>query len=109
MDWGAPSALENEKLGFKRSLLKFVIDIFWGKHVLQTKNREYSVLAKSDLDWTFVRPPQIIEGAPTGGVIADENNLAGMKIDVEDVASFMLEQINSDKWIRKAPIVASRK
>lgn len=104
---GAPTTFGNEKLGFKRSLLKFVIDLYWGKHVLQTKNKEYSVLARSGLDWTLVRPPQITEGAPTGKVIADEKNLAGTKIDVEDVAAFILDQIKSDKWMGKAPLLAS--
>lgn len=105
---GAPTAFENEKLGLKRSLLKIVIDLYWGKHVLHTKNLEYAVLAKSDLDWTLVRPPQIIDGKPTGNVIADENNLPGLTIDVEDVAHFLLAQINSDRWIKKAPLVASK-
>ena len=140
---GAPTAFENEKLGLKRSLLKIVIDLYWGKHVLHTKNLEYAVkngefrqdlyfrlkaitveipplrkriqdlpiLVKkftSDIDWTLVRPPQIIDGKPTGNVIADENNLPGLTIDVEDVAHFLLAQINSDRWIKKAPLVASK-
>ncbi len=104
---GAPTTFGNEKLGIKRGLLKMVIDLYWGKHVLQTKNKEYAVLARSDLDWTLVRPPQITAGKPTGNVAADSNDLPGMNIDVEDVADFLLEQIVSDKWIRKAPLVAS--
>jgi hypothetical protein len=52
-------------------------------------------LKKSNLDWTLVRPPYIVSGKPHGAVAADEKNLAKTRVNVEDLAAFMLEQITS--------------
>ena len=77
------------------------------KPILVAKQLEWAGLKTSDLDWTLVRPPKIVEGKPTGSVLADEKNLARTQINVDDLADFMLAQITSKKWIRKAPLVAS--
>ena len=97
---------ENENWTMRRRLLRFFL-ILVAKPNLVAKQLEWEVLKKSDLDWTLVRPPRITEGELTRNVLADEKNLAGMQVNVEDLASFMLEQITSKKWIKKAPLVAS--
>jgi hypothetical protein len=55
----------------------------------------------------LVRPPRIIKEKRQGHLVADEKNLASVQVNVEDLAGFMLEQVNSDQWIEKAPLVAS--
>ena len=97
---------ENENWDMRRRLLRLFL-ILVAKPILVAKQLEWEVLKKSDLDWTLVRPPRITEGELTRNVLADEKNLAGMQVNVEDLASFMLEQITSKKWIKKAPLVAS--
>jgi len=39
----------------------------------------------------------------------DEKNLASVQVNVEDLVDFMLEQVSSKKWIKKAPLVANKK
>ncbi|MFC1961289.1 NAD(P)-dependent oxidoreductase [Chloroflexota bacterium] len=97
---------ENENWTLGRRLLRLFL-LLVAKPILVAKQLEWAVLKTSDLDWTLVRPPKIVEGKPTGSVLADEKNLARTQINVDDLASFMLEQITSKKWIRKAPLVAS--
>ena len=99
---------ENERWTIGRRLLRFFL-LLVAKPILVAKQLEWDVLRNSSLDWTLVRPPQITEGKPTGNVLADESNLARTQIDVEDLASFMVQQISSDRWIGKAPLVASGK
>ena len=98
----------NEKWTIGRRLLRFFLLIV-ARPILVTKQLEWDVLKQSNLDWTLVRPPQITKGNPTGKVLADESNLARTKIDVADLVDFILEQISSDQWVRKAPLVASGK
>ena len=98
---------ENENWTLGRRFLRWFL-LLAAKPVLVAKQLEWEVLKTSDLDWTLVRPPQITEGGSTGNVLADEKNLARTKVNVEDLASFMLEQISSPEWIRKAPLVASK-
>lgn len=80
-----------------------------GRPVLVAKHLEWDRLRESNLDWTLVRPPRITKGKPIGPFVADEKNLASVQVNVEDLAEFLLEQIASRKWIRKAPLVATAK
>ncbi len=73
------------------------------------KKLEWEVLKESNIDWTLVRPPRITKGESTGSLIADEKNLARTQVNVADLADFMLDQIPSEMWKKKAPLVASVK
>ncbi|MEJ2617504.1 MAG: NAD(P)H-binding protein, partial [Ignavibacteriaceae bacterium] len=99
----------NENWSIGRKILRTVLKII-AKPVLVAKQLEWDVLKKSSLDWTLVRPPGIMKEIFKGkGIIADENNLTRTKVNVEDLAGFIVEQINSKDWIKKAPLVASGK
>jgi hypothetical protein len=58
-------------------------------------------------DWTHVRPPGIANQAASGNISADEKMLKSLKMSVGDLTDFILEQITSKDWIRKAPLVFS--
>jgi len=99
---------EDENWTFGRRLLWLFLRILVNP-ILIAKHLEWEVLKRSNLDWTLVRPPQITKSGRTGNVKAEEKNLARTKINVEDLAGFMTEQINSKEWIRKAPLTSSVK
>jgi len=99
---------ENENWPLNRRLLKLFLGLF-GKSILVTKHLEWEVLKASDLDWTLVRPPRISNEEAKGNLSADEKNLASLKVSVEDLADFILLQLSSKEWIRKAPLVSSGK
>jgi len=44
---------------------------------------------------------------PAGKVSADEKNLSKTNVNVEDLADFMLAQIDSKEWLRRAPLVGA--
>ena len=96
----------NEHWTLGRRFLRVFLNLVW-KPGLVAKQLEWDVLKKSHIDWTLVRPPRITKGEPTGNLLADEKNLARIQVNVEDLANFMLEQITSETWIKKAPLVAS--
>jgi putative NADH-flavin reductase len=96
----------NENWTLGRQILKVYLSIVC-KPVLVTKQLEWEVLRKSNLDWTLVRPPRVINEKRQGHLVADEKNLASVQVNVEDLAEFMLEQVNSKHWIAKAPLVAT--
>jgi putative NADH-flavin reductase len=97
---------ENWTLG--RRILSIFLNII-GRPVLIAKHLEWDVLRKSNLEWTLVRPPRVINGKRQGHLVADEKDLASVQVNVEDLAEFLLEQITSSKWIGKAPLVATVK
>lgn len=91
-----------------RKLLRFFLMLIW-KQGLETKRLEWEVLKRSNLDWTLVRPPRIIKGKSGKTLQADEKNLASLEVNVENLAEFMLQQLTSAQWIKKAPLVANGK
>jgi putative NADH-flavin reductase len=99
---------ENENWTLNRRLLRFFLNLF-GKPILVAKHLEWEVLKNSDLDWTLVRPPQIRKGRSNGRIVANEKNLLKLQVSVEDLVDFMLDQIESKEWIKKAPLVATIK
>lgn len=98
----------DENWTFGRELLKLFLILVW-EPGLVAKQLEWEVLKKSNMDWTLIRPPRITKGESKGNLAADEKNLVRTQVNVEDLTDFMLEQITSEKWIKKAPLVASVK
>lgn len=93
---------ENEVWNFNRKFLRHFLNLV-GKQILVAKHLEWEVLKSSDLDWTLVRPPRIANSAASGNISADEKVLKSLKINVGDLTDFVLHQITSKEWIRKAP------
>jgi putative NADH-flavin reductase len=97
---------ENEVWNFSRKFLKLFLNLF-GKQIMVAKHLEWEVLKSSDLDWTLVRPPRIANEQTSEIISADEKILKSLKINVGDLTDFLLQQITSKEWIRKAPLVSS--
>ena len=105
----AHSGGEKENWSVGRRVLRLVLNTI-AKPVLIAKHLEWEVLKRSNLDYTLVRPPGIMKNIFKGrGTVADEKSLARTKVNVEDLAAFIVEQISSREWIRKAPLVAAGK
>lgn len=103
---GAAARLPGEILGFKRSLLRAVLKVVM-PDVIRTKDIELEIVSQSGLRWTVIRPPRIGKGNATGKVTATDRDLAGVKIDVEDITDFILSVLQSNDWVGRAPTVAS--
>lgn len=104
----AHSGGENEDWAFNRRFLRFFLTLF-SKQILIAKHMEWEVLKSSDLDWTLVRPPRIADEKATSNISANEQKLETLKVSVEDLTDFILKQITSKEWIRKAPLVSLKK
>jgi putative NADH-flavin reductase len=69
---------------------------------------QYKLLSASDLDWTMVMPPMLTNGDARKDYRVDGEALPrnGSRISREDVADFMMLQINDDQWVRKGVYIA---
>jgi len=97
---------ENENWTIGRKILRLFLTLFW-RQGLVAKELEWEVLKRSNIDWTLIRPPRVTKDKSTSSLIANEKSLAGMQVGVEDLADFILDQIDSEKWLKRAPLVAS--
>jgi putative NADH-flavin reductase len=99
---------ENEIWNFNRKFLRLFLTLF-GKQILVAQHLEWEVLKSSDLDWTLIRPPRIANEGASGNMSVNEKNLESLKVSVEDLTDFILLQITSKEWLRKAPLISSGK
>ncbi|TBB81084.1 NAD(P)-dependent oxidoreductase [Rhizobium ruizarguesonis] len=77
------------------------------RKVYADKNRQESVIKESALDWTIVRP-SILNNKPGGKTVRALTSLEsfrGGSITREDVATFVLDQVASDRWVRQTPLI----
>jgi putative NADH-flavin reductase len=95
----------DERWSVGRRMLRSFLNIVW-KGGLQAKLLEWNVLKESRIDWTLIRPPRIRAGN-NGKIMADEKKLTKVEVYVDDLVEFMLAQIDSKEWIKKAPLVSS--
>lgn len=78
------------------------------KGTLADHREALRILATSKVGWTAVRPMGLTNAARTGRYRVSEESLppGGVRISRGDVADFMLRQLRSDEFVRKAPGIA---
>lgn len=78
------------------------------KNPMASQHVQYQALAASDLDWTMVMPPMLTNGPGHGAWRVGAQSLPrnANRIAREDVAEFMLQQLDNPRWIKKAVYIA---
>jgi len=77
------------------------------RHVYADKNRQEAIVRDSGLDWVLVRP-SVLNDKPGGGAIRALTDLSGFHggtISRTDVATFVLDQLRSDTWLHRSPLI----
>jgi nucleoside-diphosphate-sugar epimerase len=104
---GAGMPLPGEKLHLTRRLmattLKMIARAAWAGKV-----REMTMAFESGLDVTVIRPP-MIKDSISGDLGVDETRLGGVRVDVNQVAQFMINQLTGTDWIGRAPVVWTKR
>lgn len=77
------------------------------RHVVGAKQREYEVFATTDLDWTALRPPLVVDG-PARGYRLDLRLQPGARVRRPDVAAALVDQLTDDRFRRAAPFILPR-
>lgn len=91
---------------------------FFNKHVLMRtflkgllvdKAGMEAEIESSNLDWTLVRPPMLTDGKKTGvaRVLSTEGGEKAHKIGRADLAAFMVQQLESNRYVRQALTVTT--
>jgi len=71
------------------------------------RQKTYSILSTSDLNWTLVRVPFIEFIDARGETIVSLEDCRGEKISATDIATFLIEQLSDDIYIKRAPFIAN--
>ena len=77
------------------------------RKVYADKNRQEAIVRGSGLDWVLVRPSVLNDKPPMRGVraLTDLSGFHGGTIARADVAGFVLDQVNTDAWLGRSPLI----
>jgi len=78
-----------------------------GGPVAADKQTEYAAYAASDLDWTLVRPPRLVDGPPTGRIYHHAHTPGrSSSLRRTDLALLLADVLDQHLYPRQAPFVA---
>ncbi|MEF7655068.1 SDR family oxidoreductase [Bacillus thuringiensis] len=75
--------------------------------MMQDKYKELQIIQNSEVDWTIVRLPFVIDGNGIGNIKESLVDMPEIKIQNGDIAPFVIKQINSDRYVRKCPFISN--
>ena len=91
---------------FVDRLIGFLLSLL-AKDVVLDSAENVKVIQASDLDWTIVRFPRLMDGEHTRtyrvGFVSKES---GTQLSRADAADFVLKELIEEKWLRKLPSVS---
>jgi putative NADH-flavin reductase len=97
-----PTSLDKQP-AWRRWIVQNIIYNTFLKWPVASQISQWNNLSRSNLDWTMVMPPMLTNTSAHGHYRIDGDALPpnGSRISREDVADFMMQQIDSPQWIRK--------
>ncbi|MFN9689612.1 MAG: NAD(P)H-binding protein, partial [Bacteroidota bacterium] len=80
----------------------------WLKVIIEDKNRMEPIIMNSNLDWTIVRCPNIVD-KPAKGRCNTTLDGKGLKLSITlpDLSKFMIDQLTQKVFIKQAPSVSN--
>lgn len=102
---GLGESAGNLNFFWKRIMFGFLLKKAFIDHEIQEE-----VIRNSGLDYTIIRPSAFTDSAPTKSYKVGFNGSAkglALKISRAVVAGFMIEQINTREWLRKAVSISN--
>ena len=103
---GGSLNIKGDNKSFLNKIGAKIFEIFFSKMMID-KKKELSILNNSKVEWTLIRLPFVVEGTGFGNVKESMTDMPGIKITNEDIASFIINQIENKTYVRKTPFIAN--
>jgi putative NADH-flavin reductase len=102
-----PTSLDKQPV-WRRWIVQNIVYKTFLKWPVASQISQWNTLSHSSLDWTMVMPPMLTNTPGHGTYRIDGEALPsnGSRISREDVADFMMRQIDNLQWIRKGVYIA---
>jgi putative NADH-flavin reductase len=86
--------------------ISFLLNLL-AKQVVLDSIANVKVIQASDLDWTIVRFPRLLDGPHTGHYrVGYVDKDSSSQVSRADGADFILKELTEKKWLKKAPLVS---
>jgi putative NADH-flavin reductase len=103
---GAGNSIAFQPWFFTKIILPYFMK--WLKVIIEDKNRMEPIIMNSNLDWTIVRCPNIVDKLAKGTCNATLDG-KGLKLSITlpDLSKFMVDQLKQTAFIKQAPSVSN--
>ena len=103
---GAGNSLSFQPWFFTNFILPYFMK--WLKVIIDDKNRMEPTIMNSELEWTIVRCPNIVDKTPKGNVHATLDG-KGLKLSITlgDMAEFIVHQLTDSTYSKQAPSISN--
>jgi putative NADH-flavin reductase len=103
---GAGNSVSFQPWFFTKIILPYFMK--WLKVIIEDKNRMEPIIMNSNLDWTIVRCPNIVDKPAKGRCNATLDG-KGLKLSItlSDLSKFMVDQLKQTAFIKQAPSVSN--
>jgi putative NADH-flavin reductase len=103
---GAGNSIAFQPWFFTKIILPYFMK--WLKVIIEDKNRMEPIIMNSNLDWTIVRCPNIVD-KPAKGRCNTTLDGKGLKLSITlpDLSKFMIDQLTQKVFIKQAPSVSN--
>ena len=103
---GAGNSIAFQPWFFTKVILPYFMK--WLKVIIEDKNRMEPIIMNSNLDWTIVRCPNIID-KPAKGTCNATLDGKGLKLSITlpDLSKFMVDQLKDMTFNKQAPCVSN--
>ncbi len=105
---GAKNGALDKQPAWRRCIVEHLVYRTLLKWPVASQRAQYGALSASGLDWTMAMPPMLTNTRGHGRWRIDSDALPrnASRISREDVADFMMQQIDNPHWIKKAVYIA---
>lgn len=104
---GGSLTINGDKKSFLNRVGAKFFEIIYSNMMID-KKKEWHILNKNKLiKWTLIRLPFIVDGTKIENIEENLTDMPGTKITNQDVATFIVNQIESLKYIQKAPFISN--
>lgn len=102
--------------GDEPTLLNRAINVLlklFSRHVYEDMKRVVALVRASDVEWIIVRVPRLVDNASGADGSAGDVKVGyvgkgmGMSLARADLAAFMLQQLQSNAYVRQAPVISN--
>jgi putative NADH-flavin reductase len=103
---GAGNSIAFQPWFFTKIILPYFMK--WLKVIIEDKNRMEPIIMNSNLDWTIVRCPNIVDKPAKGTCNATlDGKELKLSISLPDMSRFMVDQLKLTAFIKQAPSVSN--
>jgi putative NADH-flavin reductase len=97
---------QTDRKRLRTRLIVAILKLFAGK-VIADRQKEFTLLGNSRLDWTVVRCPLIRQTSETGQVKTSTEDSPGNKVSAADLARFIVDEAQDQNYLQKAPFISN--